>query len=887
MSAFYDIDSTRVTHREYWWGSRSPLVLIGWLIKWLHVRIPSSSDDPNVDSISPFLTEALPPEIAAVFAPVATELDGLGFHDPVYHVIYDAGTRTWIYWATFAHDSGRCFARIHHRIWHQAQKAHRGLFPMFFTEFADGTFLVSSAGKPDMAAPQSVQMNRMRGASAEKLFAAHEGIAQSLSQRKMISPVRSREDLLTASERHHVLMRDFHLGRGVFRPRSAAGQASAAEFAAAVAQAEATSQEHGEVLAEVARLQDKKPSWRTAVWVFAGSLVLFLAIGAAGWDWKFTLWIIPVLLFHEGGHWVAMRLFRYRNLRMFFIPMFGAAVTGQSWNVPGWKKALVSLAGPLPGIALGIVLGFAALVLNHAWLNQAALVLLLVNGLNLLPILPLDGGHVLQQTLFCRNRWLDGAFRILAIAGMVLLGTFGGMKMLKYVAIAMALALPIVFKLGKVTDEVRRQPLPPPLPGDDRIPVPTAQAIVKALRAAFPPKATPGNKMLAQHTLTVFERLNAQPPGFLGTVALLVVHAGSFVAALVVCLLLVVGQHGGLGDFFGAAARQPRHKFEPRDTEMFRPAPPDAGAINTLVVTTLKNRNTACKTFATLTNQVSAGGSLSRLGDSLILSLPAGDDASREKWYDKFQALDPDAFVALSNAPVLASLSFIAPNERAATNLSRELKDYFSAPGQIRLVPPWAQQAKSPEFAAFAKARREWSLIQTELARTWRDPSLKSYADRIQTAIKRGSQGEMLRLEKERTEKREALQAQARERLRTEQPQRVSPGLLDLHTRFTAESLTNRAERKALLHEMGLKLGQLPDSEKDPSSCAAGCLVTSGMVIRHGLLVELHSLNFSDITHGLPSLVQWLADQGCRPFKYALTGAGWSGTLDEADEAEE
>ena len=32
------------------------------------------------------------------------------------------------------------------------------------------------------------------------------------------------------------------------------------------------------------------------------------------------------LLFHEAGHWVTMRIFKYRNLQMFFIPMFGAAV---------------------------------------------------------------------------------------------------------------------------------------------------------------------------------------------------------------------------------------------------------------------------------------------------------------------------------------------------------------------------------------------------------------------------------------------------------------------------------------------------------------------------------------------------------------------------------
>ena len=122
MSQFYEIDSTRVSHREYWWGTKSPLVIIGWLIKWLRIRIPNSSDDPNTESTLPFVVESLPLEIAAGFQSLANELAGLGFFDPVYHVIHDAGTRTTVYWATFRHESGNHFARIHQRIWQQAQK---------------------------------------------------------------------------------------------------------------------------------------------------------------------------------------------------------------------------------------------------------------------------------------------------------------------------------------------------------------------------------------------------------------------------------------------------------------------------------------------------------------------------------------------------------------------------------------------------------------------------------------------------------------------------------------------------------------------------------------------------------------------------------------------
>src|SRR5690349_8430076 len=110
MSQFYAIDSSRVTLREYWWGTKSPLVLvIGALLKCLRVRIPSSSDDPNVDSILPFQVQELPAEIAARFQPRTAELAALGFSDPVYHLIYDPGTRTTIYWSSFRHETGRHF----------------------------------------------------------------------------------------------------------------------------------------------------------------------------------------------------------------------------------------------------------------------------------------------------------------------------------------------------------------------------------------------------------------------------------------------------------------------------------------------------------------------------------------------------------------------------------------------------------------------------------------------------------------------------------------------------------------------------------------------------------------------------------------------------------
>ena len=156
------------------------------------------------------------------------------------------------------------------------------------------------------------------------------------------------------------------------------------------------------VLAEIDRLQRRKANWGTTLVVLVISAVLFYVIGSAAWDWKTAALLIPILLFHELGHYVSMRVFGYRNLRMFFIPLFGAAVTGRNYNVAAWKKAVVSLAGPLPGICLGVPLGVAGYLLGQKLLLEAATLMILLNGINLIPLLPLDGGWTVHA-LFSRG----------------------------------------------------------------------------------------------------------------------------------------------------------------------------------------------------------------------------------------------------------------------------------------------------------------------------------------------------------------------------------------------------------------------------------------------------------------------------------------------------
>ncbi len=50
----------------------------------------------------------------------------------------------------------------------------------------------------------------------------------------------------------------------------------------------------------------------------------------------------------------------------------------------------------------------------------------LINGFNLLPVFPLDGGRLLNQILFSRNRYLEGVFQFLAAVALVAYGAAHG-----------------------------------------------------------------------------------------------------------------------------------------------------------------------------------------------------------------------------------------------------------------------------------------------------------------------------------------------------------------------------------------------------------------------------------------------------------------------------
>jgi stage IV sporulation protein FB len=154
------------------------------------------------------------------------------------------------------------------------------------------------------------------------------------------------------------------------------------------------------------------------------TVVLFFSAHIISLKWQQILILVGVLFFHELGHLFAMKLFKYTDIKMFFIPFIGAAVSAQKQKDSAARSCIVSLMGPLPGMFFGVLLYILFRLTKNYYTLKTAQVMLLLNAFNFLPIMPLDGGKYID-VLFINRRYFRllfaffgaGLFLFLAVSG--------------------------------------------------------------------------------------------------------------------------------------------------------------------------------------------------------------------------------------------------------------------------------------------------------------------------------------------------------------------------------------------------------------------------------------------------------------------------------------
>ncbi len=143
-------------------------------------------------------------------------------------------------------------------------------------------------------------------------------------------------------------------------------------------------------------LVEKKSSQNTKKTILSIFLFIltFVLLGAS--DFTFIFSLILVLLIHELGHFLFMKMFGYSDVKMLFVPFMGAFVQGKKDEYKQKQSLFVVLAGPIPGIIIGLSIFYLGVKWKMDWMNDLAFLFMVLNVINLLPLDPLDGGQVLK-----------------------------------------------------------------------------------------------------------------------------------------------------------------------------------------------------------------------------------------------------------------------------------------------------------------------------------------------------------------------------------------------------------------------------------------------------------------------------------------------------------
>jgi Zn-dependent protease len=168
--------------------------------------------------------------------------------------------------------------------------------------------------------------------------------------------------------------------------------------------------------------------------IFTTSATMLVSIAAYAliWPWTFALGFVLLLLLHELGHVIQLRREGVEASAPMFIPFLGAVVAAKSMGDDAAAEARVGLAGPVLGsIATLVPLGIWLATGNEFW-QALAYVGFFINLINLLPVLPLDGGRAMAA--LSPWVWIAGYAALVALTFafpnpiMILVLVFGGME---------------------------------------------------------------------------------------------------------------------------------------------------------------------------------------------------------------------------------------------------------------------------------------------------------------------------------------------------------------------------------------------------------------------------------------------------------------------------
>ncbi|AAN53899.1 site-2 protease family protein [Shewanella oneidensis MR-1] len=135
--------------------------------------------------------------------------------------------------------------------------------------------------------------------------------------------------------------------------------------------------------------------------------VVLAGASVAAYSWlfsfQFALALIACLVFHEYGHIRAMKYFGMKTKGIYLIPFMGGLALSDEKINTRWQDVVISIMGPTFGLLMSVGSLIAYHFTDNIFFAGLAAFNALLNLFNLLPILPLDGGHILKSISFSMN----------------------------------------------------------------------------------------------------------------------------------------------------------------------------------------------------------------------------------------------------------------------------------------------------------------------------------------------------------------------------------------------------------------------------------------------------------------------------------------------------
>ncbi|MFT7560592.1 MAG: Zn-dependent protease [Flavobacteriales bacterium] len=164
--------------------------------------------------------------------------------------------------------------------------------------------------------------------------------------------------------------------------------------------------------------------------------VALAATSVAGYAWLFTfefaVVLVACLVAHEYGHVLAMKYFGIKTKGIYIIPFVGGLAVSDDKINTRWQDVVISIMGPCFGLFMSLACLVAYAITGLELLAGAAVIGSLLNLFNLLPILPLDGGHVLKSISFSMRSWIGLAACALGIGAGVFISYYFGLMLLVF-----------------------------------------------------------------------------------------------------------------------------------------------------------------------------------------------------------------------------------------------------------------------------------------------------------------------------------------------------------------------------------------------------------------------------------------------------------------------